>query len=284
MADWENLRHFGALSATGSLSAAARLLRVEHATVARRVAALEAELQLKLVDRRGRRLTLTEDGERIAALVQRMETEATAIGRAVDGARSELAGTVTISAPPALAAAMLTAPLVGLQKRHPDLTIRILGETRSASLERREADIAVRLSRPQDGDLIIVKLAEMPFRLYASPTYLAETEEGDWRFISYDEPMNRSAQHVALQRIAGVRPISFLGSTSEIQQAAARAGAGIAILPEFVAAGDQELVAVGIGETLPVRELWLAIHSDLKNSAPIRAVSRCLRETFERHG
>lgn len=107
MADWENLRYFAALAQAGTLSGAARQLHVEHATIARRIAALETELNLKLVDRRGRRLSLTVDGERIAALVEHMEKDAQAIDRAAESARSELTGDVTISAPPALAAAML---------------------------------------------------------------------------------------------------------------------------------------------------------------------------------
>lgn len=112
------------------------MLAVEHATVARRIASLEDSLGVALVDRRGRRWTLTAEGERIAAIADKMEAEARAVQRAADGARSELSGTVTVSAPPALAAQRLTAPLVELQNRHPHLIIRIIGESRTSSLDR----------------------------------------------------------------------------------------------------------------------------------------------------
>src|SRR5262249_38816065 len=121
--NWDDLRHFAALATAGSLSAAARVLGVEHATVARRIATLEEVLGLALVDRRGRRWTLTVEGERIAAIAERMENNALAIRRAADGARSELIGMVTISAPSALAAEYLTAPLVALHAQHPGLMI-----------------------------------------------------------------------------------------------------------------------------------------------------------------
>src|SRR3546814_4265691 len=138
--NWDDLRHFSALASAGSLSGAARMLAVEHASVARRIMSLEDGLGLALVDRRGRRWTLTAEGERIAAMANKMANEVQAVQRAADGARSELSGTVSISAPPALAARTLTAPLVDLQHRHPRLTIRIIGEARAASLDRRSEE------------------------------------------------------------------------------------------------------------------------------------------------
>ncbi|PZO63918.1 MAG: LysR family transcriptional regulator [Paracoccus denitrificans] len=278
--DWENLRHFAALAATGSLSGAARQLGVEHATIARRIAALEAALGLKLVDRRGRRVTLTADGDRIAAITERIELDAQAIERVADGARSELTGKVTISAPPALAAAMLTAPLVELQKGNPGLTIRLVGEVRSVALERREADIAVRLSRPEDGDLTVMKLGEIVFHPYAGAAYLAETPEADWCFIGYDAPMNRSVQQCTLEEFAAGRRFAFETSTSEIQHAAVLAGAGIALLPDFLVAAETSLVRVPQGTPPLVRDVWLVVHTDMKGAALIRTVIKALKKAF----
>jgi DNA-binding transcriptional LysR family regulator len=107
MSNWEDLRHFEALARLGTLSTAARVLGVEHATVARRVARLEADSGMKLIDRRGRRLRLTADGERYAAIVARMQAETFALERAKVRAQSIASALVTISAPPTLAAARL---------------------------------------------------------------------------------------------------------------------------------------------------------------------------------
>jgi DNA-binding transcriptional LysR family regulator len=280
MLDWENLRHFAALAQAGTLSGAARLLRVEHATIARRTASLETELNLKLVDRRGRRLSLTDDGERIAALVECMEKNARAIDRAAEGARSELTGDVTISAPPALAAAMLMRPLVALRKQHPGLKICILGETHHASLDRREADVAIRLSRPVDGDLIIVKLTELTLRLYGSPAYLNQTQPEDWSFIGYIESMDAASQQAALiQQMAG-RSFCIRASTLEIQYALVREGGGVAMLPDFMAESDSALVPAAADQQPVIRDVWLVLHPDLKGSAAIRAVVKSIRESF----
>lgn len=275
--DWEDLRHFAALATGGSLSAAARALGVEHATVARRVAALEQALGLKLVDRRGRRLALTAEGERIAALAERMAGDAQAMRRLADGARSDIAGTVTISAPPALAVLVLAPVLATLRRRHPALTLTLLGEVRSASLERREADIAVRMSRPTEGDLTARKLAPLPFHLYATPAYLAATAPPDWVFIGSAAPLDRSPQQQVLEGLAAGRPTVFHGNTVEIQQAAAASGMGVALLPDFMAADDPRLAAVP-GPPVLSRDMWLVVHSDMTASAPIRATLRCLRE------
>ena len=278
--NWDDLRHFSALASAGSLSAAARLLDVEHATVARRIASLEEQLGTPLVDRRGRRWTLTPDGERIAAIAGRMDREARAVRRAADGARHDVSGTVTISAPPALATEILTAPLIDLQRRHPRLTIRVIGEARTASLDKGEADIAIRLNRPEAGELTISKLGMMDFRLYASAEYLAVTSAENWRFIGYDAPLARAPQQTAIEIFAKGRSFSFYASSLEIQQAAARAGAGIAALPDFVGMSDAGLVSVPPNIPLIQRDIWLAVHSDLMRSAPVRTITQRLREIF----
>lgn len=278
--NWDDLRHFHALAATGSLSAAARRLGVEHATIARRVASLEADVGAQLVDRRGRRWTLTDEGRQVAAIAGRIADEAQAARRVADGARSELSGSLVISAPPMLAARMLVAPLVDLQKRHPRLTIRILGEARAASLDRREAEIAIRLSRPESGDLAITRLGAMNFRLYAHPDYLASTPEAQWRFIGYDGPPTRAPQQAAAEIFADGRPFCFCANGVEIQQAAARAGAGVAALPDFLAANDPQLTPAAPDASLISRDIWFVTHADLRRSAPAQAVLARLREAF----
>ena len=278
--DWESLRHFSLFATHGSLSGTARSLGVEHATVARRIAALEADLQVKLIDRRGRRLVLTPDGERIAAMARAMEKDAAAIERVAAGARDTLSGEVTISAPPALAAARLVAPLAALRERHPDLDIRLIGESRSAVLERREADIAIRLSRPEEGELTIMKLGVMPFRLYASPGYLENVPESEWTFIGYDGPMTLAPHQLKLREIAAGRRVAFTASTAEIQLSATRPGAGVAILPDFMAEGVDGLECLGVDEPVFRRDIWLVIHSDMKAAASIRATIEALKSEF----
>ncbi len=279
MPDWENLRYFLILARNGTLSGAARQLAVEHATVARRIAALEEELGVRLVDRRGRRLSLTSAGERIAEMAGRMNAQAEAIERAAAGGRVEIAGQVTVSALPALAATMLAEPLAELRRHHPGLLIRVLAENRYSSLDHREADIAVRFGRPTSGDLTATKVGVVTFHLYGSLKYLKATADSDWAFIGYDESLDATPPQVALHRLAGDAPLALRSSSMELQLALVQAGAGVAVLPDFIVAGDPTLSRAQPGE-ISKREVWLVFHTDLKSSVPVRTVANGLRESL----
>jgi DNA-binding transcriptional LysR family regulator len=281
MPDWENLRYFLILARSGTLSGAARQLAVEHATVARRIAALEEELGVRLVDRRGRRLSLTSAGERIAEMAGRMSAQAEAVERAAAGGRVEIAGQVTVSAPPALAAAILPEPIVELRRRYPGLFIRVLAEHHYSSLDHREADIAVRLGRPMDGDLTATKVGVVTFHLYGSREYLDATADADWAFIGYDESLDATPAQAAVRRLAGDHALALRSSTVELQLALVRAGEGVAALPDFIAADDPALSRARPDE-ISRREVWLVFHADLKSSVPVRTVATGLRECLRR--
>ncbi|MGJ4973214.1 MULTISPECIES: LysR family transcriptional regulator [unclassified Bradyrhizobium] len=278
--DWTDLHHFVTLAREGTLSAAARGLGVDHVTVARRVAALERATGLKLVDRRARAYELTEDGRRLAAAAGPMEQAAFAIERAVVASRPGLAGEVSVSAPPTLANRLIAPRLVELHRRHPAIIIKLIGEKRSASLNRREADIALRLSRPDEPGLIARKIGRFGFNLYGAPHYLKETPQHALGFIAYDASMDSAPQQQWLKAVAGQRPIVFRSSDLESQAAAARAGLGLAALPHFVGDHDPDLTRFEAGAAIS-RDIWLIVHRDLRRTPLIRAVmeflTRCVR-------
>ncbi|GLH78722.1 LysR family transcriptional regulator [Bradyrhizobium sp. SSBR45G] len=279
--DWTDLHHFLMLAREGTLSAAARALGVDHVTVARRVAALERATRLKLVDRRARTYALTEDGRHLAAAASPMEQAAFAIERAVVASRPGLAGEVSISAPPTLANRMIAPRLVELHRQHPAITIKLIGEKRIASLNRREADIALRLSRPDEPGLIARKVGRFGFSLYGAPRYLKETPQHSFGFIAYDASMDSAPQQQWLKGVAGPRAIVFQTGDLESQAAAARAGLGIAALPHFLGDDDPGLVRLDQGHEGVNRDIWLVVHRDLRRTPLIRAVMdfliRCTR-------
>lgn len=283
MFDWDDLRHFAALADHGSLSAAARRLKVEHATVARRIAALEAAAGAKLVDRRGGRYVLTPDGERVADHARRMNAEALAIERALRAGRGEEAVEVSVSAPP-LFVTHLIAPRLGVLKRaHPRLRLHLLGESRTASLSGGEADLAVRLSRPTDGALVVRRVGTVTYRLYADAAYLDAHPAAERGFIAFDESLDGAPHQVWLKAMAGERPIVFRTNDLGIQCAAAKAGVGIAALPGFVG------TAAGLAEADPdgrsfSRDVWLAFHRDLRDNPAVSAVASYLAECLRPGG
>lgn len=274
--DWENLRNFLAVVDSGSLADAARRLGTQRTTVSRRIRSLERETGLALFDRRGRRLELTAAGHDLAAATRPMTEAAFQAERLAEGLRPGMRGRVRISAPPALAAARLVAPLVRLGQRYPELEIQLIGEMRAVSLSRGEADIAIRLSRPETGDLAISKLGEMAFRLYARAEYLRGVPASNWRYIGQGDVPEALPQQVLLNRIAKGH-LAFYSEDIQLQAAAASAGAGIAALPDFVAEDREELIPVPPSEPLLVREIWSVTHSEQRDLERIQKVIETLR-------
>jgi DNA-binding transcriptional LysR family regulator len=281
MSDWEDLRHFVVLAREGTLSAAARLLGVDHATVARRVAALEADTGLKLVDRRARIYQLTDDGRRIAATAIPMEEAAFAVGRAVQAAKPGLRGEVSISSPPSLANALIAPQLFRLRHRHSGIQIKLIGEKRTASLNRREADLALRLSRPSEPGLIARKIGRFGFSLYGAAAYLKQTPRHALAFIAYDDSMDDAPQQKWLKAIAAGNEIVLRTSDLENQAAAARTGVGLAVLPHFLGDPDPLLTRYEITPAPPSREVWLVVHRDLRQAPLVRAVMEFLTDCIK---
>ena len=282
MFDWEDLRHFTAFAQGRSLSAAARQLDVDHATVARRVAALESSLGLKLVERRPRAYYLTPDGERIAELGRRMELESLAVQRTASAGQSAITGEVAVSAPPAIAAALIAPRLAELRSSHPALRIRLDGDTRNVSLARREADIVIRLSRPTDQEIVVRKLGAVRFSFYATQAYLAANDGEARSYIAYDTSMDETPQQRWLQDQAGDAPIVLRSNDLAVQAAAAASGVGVAVLPDFMGAADGRLARLPDSGAVLEREVWIAVHSDLRPAPRIQAVMAFLASCFDR--
>ncbi|MGE5514770.1 MAG: LysR family transcriptional regulator [Bacteroidota bacterium] len=272
--NWEDLRHFVTLARTGSLSEAARQLGVDHTTVARRVAALEASLAVRLVDRLPRAIALTEDGRRIAALGERLEHDAFAVLRAARAADPTPSGCVRVSAPPSFASAVLAPRQLALRQSHPGIVVELVGESRSADLDRREADIALRLVAPEGEGLVARSVGEFTYGLYGAPVYVAERPAARYAFVAYDDSLDQVPQQRWLHAIAGDRPVVFRANDVVSLAAAARSGLGVAVLPDFLAKGDDRLVSIIPAEAPPPprRTLWLVVHDDLRRAPRIRAV------------
>jgi DNA-binding transcriptional LysR family regulator len=276
MSDWEDIRHFVALAREGTLSAAARTLGVDHATVARRVAALETSTGLKLVDRRARTTTLTEDGKRMATVAAPMEEAAFALGRAAQAAKPGIDGEVSISAPPNFASSVIAPQLIRLRHLHPGIRLKLIGEKRRASLSRREADVALRLLRPLEAGLFVRKIGSFGFSLYGAPAYREKTPPHAFAFIGYDASMAESPQEVWLSTIIGEREVVLRTNDLETQVAAARSGLGIAALPHYLGDSDPRLQRHVVTQKPISRDVWLVVHHDLRQVPAVRAVMEFL--------
>jgi molybdate transport repressor ModE-like protein len=184
--DWEDVRYFVALARHGTLSASARALRVNHATVARRIASLETLIGRALFDRRAGGYVLTAEGKAVLDEASTMDEAAISILRRRD-ARTELSGLVRLAAGRVLTERFLIDRLRGFHERFPAIDLEVIGGSRIVSLAKREADVALRYGSPKDSELVARRVATITFGLYASPT-------------CRDKPGNRRPSSVSTKR------------------------------------------------------------------------------------
>lgn len=285
MIDWQDLHVFGAVARHGTLTAAASELRLDHATVSRRLSNLEAALGVVLVQRFRRGCRLTPAGAEIAALVRGLESQAAAIQRVARASTTTLSGEVRVSAPPALASQVLALEAARIRSAHRGVCITLIGETRTASLAAQEADLAIRLSRPRESDAAARKVGEIAFRPYALESWLQATPEADWTFVTYDQTLEAAPQERALRRFAGEREIAFRANDLLSLVQACCAGLGVAMLPDYIGETHPELAPVEFDGSPVIRELWMVVHADVRRSPAVRAVmdaiSTALRERFK---
>jgi DNA-binding transcriptional LysR family regulator len=200
-----------------------------------------------------------------------METLAEEVLRRSRGATLSLAGSVRVSLPPVLAT-LCVAPRIGTLRRvHPQLTLVLLASPSFAALDRGEADIAIRMSRPEEPDAVARRVGAVRFGLYASRD-VAERPAAEWEFVGFDQSLGHLAQQAWLREIAGGRRIVFESNDLFAQQAAVRAGAGAAVLPSFMGDDDAALVRLPIEPEPSKRDLWLIAYPDLRRSPAVRAV------------
>lgn len=277
--NWDDLRYFLAVAGEGSLSGAARALRVNPATVSRHVDALEERFAVRLFDRRQDGYGLTPAGEKLLARARGIEAEMFALGRAFDAEDRGLAGTVTVTSTESLTVPFLIRNLPLLQQRHPGIRLHLVNEYRMLNLSRREADVAIRLARPEQGDLTIRKIGVMGFGLYASTGYIAAhgvpasaADLRQHRVVDWLDGFPENDTVLWLRRQIGDSVPVFSTNPASARLAAARMGIGIALVPCMVAEGVTGMVRVLPDEAIPGVDLWLLVHRDLVRIARVRAV------------
>jgi DNA-binding transcriptional LysR family regulator len=285
--DWDDVRMFLAVARSGQILAASRKLGINHATLARRVSALEETLQTRLLVRRTNGCELTAEGEIFLNAAERMETEMLAAQASVGRIDAALSGTVRIGAPDGFGVSFLAPRLGTLIARHPALKIQLVPVPRSFSLSQREADIAITLERPEQGRLISAKLTDYTLGLYASRSYLAdfgspETPEAlnQHRLVGYVEdliftPSLNFSQHMPRGLETAFEISSAIGQTEAV-----RSSAGIGILHDYIARQHPELVRV-LPEIGIRRAYWTTFHESARDLVRVRTVASFLQEIVE---
>lgn len=285
--DWNHVRVLLAVAQSGSFTGAAAALGVAQPTVGRQVAALEAALQVTLVERVGRGVTLTEAAHALLEHAREMDEGARRLERVASGRAVEPAGVVTLSASEVFAAHLLPPILRALRAEHPRILLDVVATSAVSDLRRREADIALRHVQPTDPELVATRLPARSAWWYGTTAYLetvGRPAAGDdvrhLTFLAWDRsPALRD--HLA-QLGVHVTDAQFpvVCGNQLVQWAMAREGMGLAVMESSVgdATPGMERALPGCAP-IPV-PMWLATHREVRTSARVRAVFRHLADAF----
>ncbi|MCJ2068273.1 LysR family transcriptional regulator [Methylobacterium sp. J-030] len=288
--NWDDLRYFLAVARTGTLTAAAARLGTEHTTIGRRIRALEEVLAARLFHRSNLGYALTEDGANLLGVAEAMES-AFLSASAATGTAQTVSGTVRIGAPDGFGSVFLAPRMHRLTARHPGLEVEIMATARIFSLSKREADIVIGLSAPQQARVVARRLTDYRLFVYAAESYCAAAapivdvaDLSAHPFVGYIEDMLFSRELNYLGALGP--PLSArLRSTNLLAQVhATRAGAGLCVLPAFIAAAHPGLVPVLPGRVSLTRAFHMHIHEDHRKATHIRAVASFIAAEVEAAG
>ncbi|MDQ3033884.1 MAG: LysR family transcriptional regulator [Myxococcota bacterium] len=283
--NWDDLRFVLALSRAGSLARAAKELEVDHTTVGRRVEAAEAALGVRLFTRTSTGYVRTAEGERLVAQIGKVEDAVLALEREAHAQHEAIEGTVRVTSPETFGVGYLATRLATFGRAHPGLTIELVPGGTILDLARREADIAVRFFRSKHENLVVRRVADIAHGLYASDAYLARrplTRPEELRdhaiLTTTSEPGAVDAAWV--QRLSGGARPAFVSELTMALAEAARAGAGVAVLPRYLGDPDPMLRHVPMPDE-PRQPVWITVHRDLKDAPRVRVVLDFLAERLQ---
>mgnify|MGYP003867887815 CR=1 FL=1 len=278
--DWEQLRAFALVVRAGSLSAATRESGQSTPTLSRRVAALEASLGARLFDRTSAGLVPTPTGTALLAEAEAMGRAADRIALIASGRSAAIAGTVRVTASEDMAAWVLPEAFVALRREEPDIAIEIVASNRTGNLLRREADIAVRMYRPTQGDVVARRVGQSEVCAFAATRYLdrrgrPETFEemiAGHDIIGYDtdeQIIEGFREHGAsLSRDA----FPLRCDDHIVCWQLLVAGGGIGFAQRALGERTPGVETLFSGEPVATLPIWLTAHAELRTSARIRRV------------
>lgn len=286
MLDPRDLDDLVAIRSAGSLSAAAKRRGVAVSTISRRIEALEIALTLRLIDRRASGTRLTRHGDEIATLAEPLTEQLARVERAADALRAGSTRLpVRISATEFVVSEVLAPALARLHDMGADFPVHLQSQGDVVSLAGRDADLAVRMSRPDGASLFARKLPEIRLALFATQAYLAGRDPGaldlgQERLIVYDDSYGRTPEQAWVSASGLLDAVVMRTGSTRAQLQAVAAGGGIALLPVAFARRVPGLVELPHPVAPAPRTPWLIVHRDLRRQTAVRLVHRWIVEAF----
>ncbi|MBZ9848387.1 LysR family transcriptional regulator [Mesorhizobium sp. CA14] len=288
--DWNLIKSFVAVAETGSLSGAARRLAASQPTLGRHIGELEQALGVTLF-RRGRRgYELTEAGSALYERGRAVSEQANAFSLLALGSVEAIEGTVRIAASEVVAAFVLPDMMARLGEQEPGIEVEIVASNQVENLLRRDADIAIRMVRPAQNELVARKVTDIPLCLCAASSYLDRrgrperaADLVDHALVGFDRSDEIIRGFTASGIPVGRSHFRFRTDNQIVLWEAVRTGNGIGIGQEPLADADPDLEKLLPDVPLPVLPVWLAMHRDVRTSMRIRRVADFLHEELKRY-
>lgn len=285
--DWDALQVFLTVARTGRISAAAKRLGVEHTTVSRRLSALEADLGVPLFYRTSTGYLLTAHGQSVIASAETMERAALAVAARARESSGAISGRVRVAIPPEMASHWFAPRIGAFRARYPQIELQILVGTRQRDLTRGEAELAVQSPRPKQQGLVGVRIGRGRIGLYASTQLLAGKKlwiDGvdslpDLPLLAYTPAFQLLQAAKWFQPILATATFALRTNSTHVLLAAARAGAGIAVIARLVA--RQEPTLVEVSDDVADPEVWLITHPEFRRDPKVRATADFLKKIAE---
>lgn len=288
---WEDLKFFYSVAQHGTLSSAAAELGSSQPTVGRRIAALEEHLGVSLFRRDGRGYALTAIGARLLKPASEIEALSWEVQRQTCAEATSVRGQVRISTSEGIGVEWLVDRLSDFRLEYPNVAVSVVTESDVADINRLAADIAIRLFRPESPRLSAANVGGFENGLFVGEKYLsrrskpkriADLETCEW--VTFDEDLGKLAEVRWLTARTAGRAPGLRSNDVLVQRAAAIAGLGVVMLPEYLGRDHDELVRVLPRAKLPSRRLWLVAHEDLAEAGCVRVLLDFLRDAFAADG
>lgn len=274
MLDWDNVRFFLCVARASSIRAAAGVLGVNHATVSRRVGALEQRLGVRLFEKLPSGYQITSAGEEILAIAERMEDDALSLERRVFGRDAALTGPLRVTLPQVLATHLLMPDLARFADSYPGIALELVTSYEALNLTKREADVAIRLSAGSPPEHLYGRKLASVHRAVYSASDGSGRDANRWVVKEEDGPVPawaaKSAGRSSEQALVVGDPL--------VQSAASRAGLGVSLNFCFIGDQDPILKRLPPGETRPYGDLWVLTHGDLRRTPRVQTFMRFIAE------
>lgn len=273
--NWNDLKYFIALYRYGSLRRAGSSLKVNSTTVARRIRQLEQDVGSTLFIRQHNRFLPTDEADAILALAEAFEQQAAGIAQRLDNRNQSLQGVIRITSVSTFINGYLLLRLSEFKALYPGIQVELIADSQQLSLTRREADLAIRMGRPQSGNLVISKLTNLNYAVFGRKGGAFQSDLEGYPWVTLEESYSQLPEAIWQQNHYANAEIALkvnvgLGSVEAVAQ-----GIGIAYLPCFL---GRKYELEQLSDSAPTRELWLLQHPELRELQRLKVFTEWLRD------